>query len=50
MLAGTPFHTAWASDLADEDTLRETRSEIETSAMLTFIQMDAETGQPGGET
>jgi len=48
VLAGTLFHTAWATDLADEDTPRETRAEIKTSATLTWIPRDAETGQQGG--
>lgn len=45
MLADALFHTAWATDLADEDTLRETRSEIETSDPLTSIQTDEEIGK-----
>lgn len=48
MLAGSLFHTAWATDLADEDTPRETRSEIETSVPLTYIQTDEEIGKQGG--
>ena len=48
VLAGARFHTAWATDLAAEDTLRETRSEIETSVLLTSIQMEGEIGKLGG--
>lgn len=48
MLAGAPIHTAWATDLADEDTPRETRSEIETSVPLTSFQTEREIGMEGG--
>lgn len=48
MLAGALIHTVWAIDLAEEDTPRETRSEIETSVPHASIQTDGELGKQGG--
>lgn len=48
VLAGALLHTVWATDLADEDTPRETLSEIETSVPLTSFQTDEGAGKQRG--